>query len=263
MANQDTDTPPNDPHLSPLQQYCQDDILKFCSDGMYHSHHGNLFMIYCLEENKSKLTTACNKYLGTTSIGGCDDDAQALCPDELSLQGIMNCLSSKKVELTEACLNNIQNASDNPWIEARNRLRHITGAITIISLAYLLIPLLVVIWASRLMWKLHTAQKRILRSDTMSLQLNKSPFVSHSDMNRDNISNDRNGFQSSWNISFLNISYWNHQSNYSNRCLMNITTRSKDKACLNMPRKKSLCSVTGQFRCRSVTAIMVNRFDAH
>jgi hypothetical protein len=192
--------------ITRITDYCQADIEQYCP------HQKRVWILICLEEKKEHLSQACRDYLGNTVIGGCNNDAQTLCPTMTHVDDIAECLNEHKYELQESCFANLNNDSPNPWNSMQERSEHATRAITAMSLAYLLIPMVLAIWTSIMMWNLHRDQKQVL-SESMLVDRDSS---SPSPQSVDGASIDSETAESSraakqWQIGFLNVSYWVHE----------------------------------------------------
>ena len=70
---------------------------------------------------------------------------------------------------------NLKSDGVNPWKKFQLRSKKVTSAITALSVAYLLIPLLLSIWAMFMMFKLDSIQKDILNENTNICLLYTSP----------------------------------------------------------------------------------------
>lgn len=140
---------------------CQKDIdmLPECSEVQ---RYGEVLVLLCLEKNQNALSVECSEYLGSTTVGGCNNEAQTLCSQLTDITDIINCLKLNKDKLGRACMSNINNTRSNPWIDIQEKNKHVTRAISAMSIFYLLIPFVVAIWASIKVRIFHRQQKAAL-----------------------------------------------------------------------------------------------------
>ena len=249
-----------------LVDVCDDDIDEYCPTDR---GKGGLVILYCLQRNKSRLSTDCQSFLGTTTMGGCNDEATTLCGVETDLDGIYDCLDSNVDALSDDCMNNVMSRKneESPFASMKGRSKHITRAITAISILYLLIPLLAGMLSLRKMYLLNKLQAKVLLDHTAVADDNKKDTENTYD--DDNNKKDTHGLATPpsspspnsgdsagsgssstplasvepWQITFHNISYW----------------VSHLKSCRNplqYEKKQILREVNGSFSPGTITAIM-------
>jgi hypothetical protein len=197
-------TPPTPPKPPPdankeLKDSCKSDIDNFCEGD------GPVLVIYCLYAHKDQLKISCQDYLGSTTIGACNEDAKKICGDYDSTKDIMNCLESHSEELSADCLRNIENAARNPLRRMEESTLISTKIVTNFSLLFLAIPMVIVIVAFCQMYRLYLLQEVVL---------NEQPSVwkRHSDVVEviracDSIEEVQSS-KHPWCISFHAIDYW-------------------------------------------------------
>lgn len=233
--------PPEKPARAELDEKCGDDIQKYCSTT------GNLLEIYCLYSNRDEISETCNQYLGSTTIGGCNEDAQKLCGQYTSVTDIMSCLTEHKDELTVDCLKNVESHAqeENPLRKMQEEMWSMTKAITFFSIILLCIPMTFVIIVSCCMYNLNRTKNAVLlespevwKQDSAVLQLIGGQHTSTH--NQDPFANQTNP---DWRISFYQINYWAVEMKhwYQPR---------------QVTRKKILNDISGELKPRSVTAVM-------
>ena len=225
-----------------LEHKCNEDIDNYCK---LERKLGGLAVIYCLERHRIDLSDVCNTYLGTTTFGGCNDESLRLCGDNSNINDIHTCLENNKDKLSAQCLTNIMNLKSdgvNPWKKFQLRSKKVTSAITALSMAYLLIPLLLSIWAMFMMFKLDSIQKDIL-SENNNMISSSSLAESRGELYSSQKTFDEVSQSDPWQISFLQLSYW----------VLEITDWRHP---LDIKKKQILRDVSGEFNPGSVTAIM-------
>eukprot|EP01038_Epipyxis_sp_PR26KG_P007779 gene7779-10568_t len=226
---------------SSLQESCHEDLQSFCPELR------GIWEIYCLYEFKAELTEKCQLYLGSTTVGGCNQEAEILCPEYTDVSSIMHCLNSNKVKLGATCAANILKAesesSNNPIKSAETKLKRITRSVTIMSLVYLCIPLLFALWATIMMTLLHFEQASILKEkrklsiDGTAVSFNKTDSCRVVERDTDVTS------EKAWNISFYDLSFWIYKKIDWNRPLVQM-------------KRPILQRITGLLPSSCVTAIM-------
>lgn len=179
-----------------LLTYCGDDIKEFCP-----GNEG--FVLYCLYENKGKLSSECQNYLGTTVIGGCNEEAETLCGDFTENKQIISCLRNHTAELSSTCQKNLEN-QNSPLGSAAASNEQATKAVTVISFIYLLIPVSLFIWAFYQMNVLYQQQKEVFE-DKGTKKVSDVAVP-----NRIQKGNER----FAWNVGFYKLSYYSLESSW-------------------------------------------------
>lgn len=265
--------PPPGP-LDLLHKYCESDLELYCSNEA--RLNSETLVLYCLEHYKARLSDSCQDWLGSTTIGGCNNDAESLCGDKTSMRDIYECLDANKSNLSKACLANFSNRKngENPWKMVQTHSKQATQAITSMSIAYLLIPLLGSLWAVTKMRSLHKEQLRVLSEITSSAtttttttttttsSITATAESSRKDHGKDEGKEiegggvDESGKEegeggggaggdkcSPWSVTFLNLSYW-------------VLEVPDWRSPFKVIRKQILRGVSGELNPKSVTAIM-------
>lgn len=276
-------SPPPDDNNDPSQRNPEENLKEHCSSDLktFCPNISPVWGIYCLYENKSKLSRKCQEYLGSTTLGGCNEDALKLCGNYHTIEDITRCLEDHSTELSTDCLKNIKNNNEqsNRIKEMRQTLQHITRVITIMSGIYLLIPLLFSFWGYYQLYCLYYQQKTILKESKESWKLHSEvikivraceliPVLpqetqSHSEtipgdeespleetkeapqlsqVSSPIGNNERKG-KEQWKLSFYSINYW-------------AIERKSWSDPFTIKRKKILNNVSGQFKSSTINAIM-------
>lgn len=203
-------------HTPPVLKYCGDDLKRLCPDS------SKVFELYCLYENKNQLSDACRDYLGSTTMGGCNDEAMALCNDYESVPDITSCLYNHSQSLSEDCLRNLQNSKEvtNPLVEEQEQFLHATMASALISFVALSLPLLAFLWALHMWYNLYLEQRRVLRAPreyikahSEVLQLIRACDRILSAQSADSSASPAASSEAdhSWTLSFRSISFWTEE----------------------------------------------------
>lgn len=126
-----------------LKENCDSDITTYCSST------DQIWVIYCLYNNKDKLSKKCSSYLGSTTLGACNADAEKLCGDFIEAADILKCLKDHGEELSSDCYKNIENSAkeDNPMAQMEEQLERLTHAVNFMGTLLLLIPFCFVIYS--------------------------------------------------------------------------------------------------------------------
>lgn len=202
-ARKNPNKPPYDPHKQ-LEDHCSEDLKAFC-DKLSQG-----WDLYCLYEHKSQLSEGCQAYLGSTTLGGCNQEALNLCGDFYEINDITNCLRNNTNKLGTDCLKNIENndASSNRMKEMRESLLKATRGVTILSAIFLLFPISLAIWCVYKMWKLHNLQDQILKEGigAWTMESEVIQLVRACDYPLDSESGVP--LRVDWRLSFHMLNYW-------------------------------------------------------
>lgn len=243
-----TSQPTTHNELKGFAYYCSLDIEKYCQTNFV-----GFLCIETLEAYKPSLTSSCSTYLGNTIAGGCNDEAFKLCPDKVDISDIIECLMTHESELSESCIQNLNNrsTSQSGFKIMRQQLKTMTKAISVLSLIYLSFPILILIWTNFMMWKLSKKQRIVIKEKLSILKEEESsPESSYDDIS--NITSpSSSGLEIPININdltleigFINISYW-------------INSSSNIFSLFNTQKPKQiLYDICGEFKSKSLTAIM-------
>lgn len=220
----------------PIEKYCGDDAKKYCTEA------SNVFVLYCLYENKDQLSEGCQAYLGSTTIGGCNSAAMTYCAEAESVPEITQCLFNHSEALSDDCLRNLQNSQDatNPLVAEQEEFLRATMVAAVLASVFLTIPCLALLWAMHEWFLLYEEQKTVLG---MSLDYLRS----HSEVLRlvraaDRMAED-NRAGHSWTLSFNRLSYWTEE-------------RESLLGGQRAQTKQILHSVSGECRAQTMTAVM-------
>jgi hypothetical protein len=207
-SSNDQDPPkPNDPYKN-LEDHCSADLLAYCP-----KTSSPMWSIYCLYEHKSQLSPTCQEYLGSTTLGGCNQEALNLCGDKDTVEDIVQCLRDHTSELSADCLKNIKNNDEQTSRikEMRNNLTQATRGVTILSAVYLLIPVFFSFWCISKFIALQAEQEKILRAGKATWKLDSEvmKIIRACDNRLPSSSNPSDSsVPETWQISFCKLNYW-------------------------------------------------------
>lgn len=208
---------------------CLEDAIKLCGA----DRPLGMSSFLCLESKHDEISAKCSAFLGSTTVGGCDDESRSICGDYTDITDVMSCLEKNKDKLSRSCTQNLNNTRTNPFVELQNKSKSVTRVITAISLLYLLIPFCMAGWA---MFKLR--QLRTLSAEFVSS--GGAGAMRETSRARD----QEGGFRSEraqCHILFSDLSYWTaERAGYYHR----------------QPPKRLLCDVMGEFQPSTLTAVM-------
>lgn len=210
-----------------ISLYCAGDIKKLCSDDV------SIRELPCLYQHQSTLSESCANYI-KTAPGACNYDALMFCSQYLKVDDITRCLEDHKDELSSDCAVNLSKKDDttSPAKAIMESNKHNTKVVTTITVIYLLVPLLLCLWALYMVYSLHKEQLDIINSvtynnftDMVTENEDTNPLLNDhlSIHGQNNESTCRNNdilelqgcSSSSWQIGYYNLSYW-VASNYNN-----------------------------------------------
>jgi hypothetical protein len=243
------DPPPNDPKEPPkdpnreLEDHCSKDLQLYCPETRV------LWSLYCLYENKSKLSQECQDYLGSTTLGACNNEALTLCGDYESVEDITKCLEEHSNELSTDCLKNLKNNNEysNRIKEMRESLLGVTRFVTVLSAIFLTIPLLFSLWCCYKLYHLLEIQAKVLEDgkEFWKAESEVLKIVRACDFQEGNSREPSNHEEEeqSWKLSFHSLNYW-------------AIERKHWTEPFSFHRKKILNNVSGQLKSSTITAIM-------
>lgn len=190
--------PPEDARME-LHEKCGNDIDTYCAND------GPMLAIYCLYAHKDQLSETCQDFLGSTRVGGCNEEAKTLCGELDDAEEIMQCLEDHRDELSADCLRNIENAARDPWRHLEESTLQSTKIVTRVSLLFLSFPILLAIYAIYELRNHATVEAKVLSENTRTWKENSA--VVEVFRACDSVEEAR-GSKHPWCIRFHAIDYW-------------------------------------------------------
>jgi hypothetical protein len=195
-------SPPRIDPRKELETACGQELDDYdCRD------EGMVWELYCLYGvRKDALGASCEQYLGSTTFGGCDEEAHTLCLDKTNTDTILACLEENKDKLSSDCLRNIQaNAEKNsPMQQLEDMILVSTRRVTRLGVIFLAIPLFLAMYAYWWMTMVVDKKQREVLNELPSTWKEQSQLSMSADRNESSVLDQ----QGPWCLSFQDITYW-------------------------------------------------------
>ena len=239
--------------VSPIEllSYCSADVAALClqDEQMPLSDRDIEDIVHCLNEfGDQQLEPECLNFIVTAKSGACNSDASTICTEYDRPREIVACLRRHENQLSTSCYQSLFDEMEQKYEEemARRELYYTqsTIVITVISIVYLMLPLVISYWA-------YKNSKAFTR-----LYLNTHHMETYNSMHANVVPTDT--VVHSAEISFLGISFWVKKKSSTPKSLqqartagMSQFTNKKDDS-----HKQILRGISGVFKAKEVTAIM-------
>ena len=238
-------------NVSPLEllSYCSADVGALCLQRaeLPLSDRDVEDIVHCLNEfGEDQLDPACLNFLTVAESGICNDDAQRICTEYDRPREIVDCLRRHEEQLSASCYQRLFNEMENEYDKemARRELYYTRATIfiTIISIIYLLLPLVTSYWAY---------QKSVAFS---KLYLNPDHIKIYAARRKDNppVESTSDNFD----ICFLGVSFWVKKGLDNPKSFFKSATNSMKGLPASDSQLQILRSVSGIFKSSELTAIM-------